>query len=132
MTNSFITNDEYFNDMIIQFPLLKTKMIEEDPELIHMRMECFANYTIEQIKNENIVELEKCFSFQETKIDLMNSDLKNALVVSYCESLLLGKCAEKMKTLAYLLPSKLKIIYTDYEKWYNDLIKKLERGDIKI
>jgi hypothetical protein len=92
-----------------------------------MRMERFADYTIEQVKNNNITELEKCFSFQETKIDLMTSDLRNALVVSYCEALLLGKCADKMKPLINLMPPKLKGIYIDYEKWYNALAKKSKR-----
>ena len=122
-----MTNDNYFNDLIIQFPLLRLIIIEEETDLIHVRMERFADYTIEQIKNENITELEKCFSFQETKIDLMTSDLRNALVVSYCETLLLGECADKMKSLTKLMPPKLKDIYLDYEKWYNDLAEKSQR-----
>ena len=122
-----MTNDNYFNDLVIQFPLLKPIIIEEDADMIHMRMERFADYTIEQIKNDNITELKKCFSFQETKVDLMTSDLRNALVVSYCEALLLGKCADKTKSLVNLMPPKLKDIYIDYEKWYNNLAEKSRR-----
>ena len=122
-----MTNENYFNDLIIQFPLLRLIIIEEEADMIHMRMERFADYTIEQIKNDNITELEKCFSFQETKIDLMTSDLRNALVVSYCEALLLGEYADKMQSLINLMPPKLKDIYIDYEKWYNDLAEKTRR-----
>lgn len=119
-----MTNDNYFNDLVIQFPLLKSKIMEDDAEMVHFRMERFADYTIEQIKKGDITELNKCFSFQETNIDLMPSDLRNALVVSYCEALLLGECADKMKSLINLMPPKLKDIYIDYEKWYNDLVEK--------
>ena len=122
-----MTSDNYFNDLIIQFPLLKPIITEEDADMINMRMERFADYTIEQIKNDNITELKKCFSFQETKVDLMTSDLRNALVVSYCEALLLGEYADKMKSLTDLMPPKLKDIYLDYEKWYNDLAEKSRR-----
>lgn len=123
-----MTNENYFNDLIIQFPLLKPVIIEEDAGMIHIRMERFADYTIEQIKTNNITELKKCFSFQETKIDLMTPDLRNALVVSYCETLLLGECADKMQSLTNLMPPKLKDIYIDYEKWYNDLASFREAG----
>ena len=122
-----MTNDNYFNDLVIEFPYLKPIIIEEDSDMIHIRMERFADYTIDQIKNENITELKKCFSFQETKVDLMTSDLRNALVVSYCEALLLGEYADKMKSLTDLMPPKLKDIYLDYEKWYNDLVEKSRR-----
>jgi hypothetical protein len=119
-----MTNENYFDNLIIQFPLLKEIILEEDAEMIHYRMERFADYTIEQIKTNNITELKNCFAFQESKIDLMTSDLRNALVVSYCEALLLGENADKMKSLINLMPLKLKDIYIDYEKWYNDLADK--------
>lgn len=122
-----MTNENYFNDLVIQFPLLKSIIIEEDADMIYMRMERFADYTIEQIKTDNITELKKCFSFQETKIDFMTSNLRNALVVSYCEALLFGECADKMKSLTNLMPPKLKDIYIGYEKWYNDLAEKSRR-----
>lgn len=118
-----MTNDNYFNDLVVEFPLLKPIIIEEPVDMIHMRMERFADYTIEQIKNDNIAELEKCFSFQETKIDLMTSDLRNALVVSYCETLLLSKYADKMKSLINIMPPKFKDIYIDYENWCNNIAK---------
>lgn len=122
-----MTNDNYFNDLLIQFPSLKPIIIEEDADMIHMRMERFADYTIEQIKNDNVAELKKCFAFQETKIDSMTSGLRNTLLVSYCEALLLGECADKMKSLINLMPPKLKSMYIDYEKWYNDLAEKSRR-----
>jgi hypothetical protein len=75
-----MTNENYFNDLIILFPLLKPMVMEEDPEMLHCHMERFADYTIEQIEKDNVVELKKCFDFQETNIGSMSSDLQNALV----------------------------------------------------
>ncbi len=119
-----MTNDNYFNDLVTEFPLLKSKIMEEYAEMVHFRMEIFADYTLEQIKTGNITELNKCFSFQEANISLMTPHLRNALVVSYCEALLLGECADKMKSLINLMPPKLKNIYFDNEKWYNYLVEK--------
>jgi hypothetical protein len=119
-----MTNENYFNDLIILFPLLKPMVMEEDPEMLHCHMERFADYTIEQIEKDNVVELKKCFDFQETNIGSMSSDLQNALVVSYCEPLLLGECAHKMESTTNLMPPKLKGIYIDYERWYNELARK--------
>lgn len=116
-----IKNDTFFNDLMVSFPMLELKIREEDSNLLHMRMERFADYTIEQIKKQNVKELTKCFDFQESRIELLSPELLNALTVSYCESLMLGGCVSKMKGIKVLMPPKLKTIYLDYEKWYNNL-----------
>lgn len=119
-----MTNDIYFELMITEFPSIRQNILEEEAEHIHFRMERFADYTIEQIKSKNETEIIRCFNFQESKIDLMTAELINALTVSYCESMLLGKCAEQMTQTKNLMPIKLKKIYLDYEKWYEELVAK--------
>ncbi|MEO5912558.1 MAG: hypothetical protein ABIP95_16860 [Pelobium sp.] len=59
-----MSNKESFDELIIQFPLLKSEIIEEDPEMTHMRMERFADYTIKQIESDNNIELKKCLLLQ--------------------------------------------------------------------
>ncbi len=113
----------FFDQLIVEFPKIKTYIESEDPDLVHLKMEIFADYTIEQIQKENISELKKCFAFQENRIDLMNSVLKNALIVSFCESMLLGKCSNKMEEVKMYMPNKLKLEYLEYEKYYNNLRK---------
>lgn len=119
-----MTNDTYFESMITEFPTIRQAILEEDIEMIHFRMERFADYTIEQIKLKNETEIFRCFDFQESKIDLMSAELINALTVSYCESLLLGECANQMTKTKNLMPTKLRNIYLDYEKWYMELVEK--------
>ena len=80
--------------MTKEFPNLKTAIDLEDSDNYHFRMEIFSDYTIEQIQSKNYKELKRCFDFQESRIEKLNSNLYNALNVSYCESLLLGKCAK--------------------------------------
>ncbi len=115
--------DEYFELLIKDFPMIRKEIEEEDSDMIHMRMERFADYTIEQIKSNNNNELKRCFDFQESKIDLINSDLENALIVSYCESMLLGEVANQMEKIVDLMPTKLKKKYVDYEVHYNNLVE---------
>ena len=115
--------DKYFELLVIDFPQIKNEIEEEDSDMIHMRMERFAEYTIEQIKSRKYEEVKRCFNFQESKIDLINSDLENALLVSYCESMLLGSVANQMDKIIGLMPSKLKTKYMDYETYYYSLSK---------
>lgn len=116
--------NSYFNELTKEFSAISDQIEEESPEMIHMRMETFARYTIEQIKQNNYSEIRRCFDFQESKIDLLNSDLENALTISYCESLLLGECAEQMGHIIKWMGPKLKAHYQSYEKYYNDLAKR--------
>ncbi|KYG72903.1 DUF7674 family protein [Roseivirga echinicomitans] len=113
--------DRYFELLVNDFPMIRNEIQEEDSDMIHMRMECFADYTIKQIKGDNDRELKRCFDFQESKIDLINSDLENALIVSYCESMLLGEVAKKMDRIVDIMPDKLRRKYLDYEAYYNKL-----------
>ena len=123
INNDKMRADKFFELLVQDFPQIKNKIEEEDSDMIHMRMERFADYTIEHIKTNNETELKRCFNFQESKIDLINSDLENALIVSYCESMLLGKVANQMEKVVNLMPVKLKIKYLEYEAHYNKLVE---------
>ena len=113
--------NEYYSEMITEFPILKNEIEDEEPEMVHFRMDRFSDYNIEQIKTKNHSELKRCFEFQESRIDKLNSELINALNVSYCESLLLGECASEMAEIRKLMTPKLAEIYAEYEKYYAKL-----------
>ncbi|EJL63958.1 DUF7674 family protein [Flavobacterium sp. CF136] len=123
LNNNKIKPKEFFSELTIEFPDLKTEIENQDYKMVHFRMEFFSDYNILQIKTKNITELKRCFDFQETRIEKLNSDLINALNVSYCESLLLGECAKEMTEIIKLMPPKLKKIYVEYEEYYNGLRK---------
>ena len=123
LDNNKMKPNEYFSELITEFPILKTEIESEDSEMVHFRMERFSDYNIEQIKTKNYSELKRCFEFQESRIKKLNSDLINALNVSYCESLLLGECASEMTEIKKLLTPKLKEVYVEYEKYYAELTK---------
>lgn len=113
--------NEYYSELITEFPTLKNEIESEEPEMMHFRMEIFSDYNIEQIKTKNHSELKRCFEFQESRIDKLNSELINALNVSYCESLLLGECASEMTEIRKLMTPKLAEFYAKYEKYYAKL-----------
>lgn len=114
---------QYFTDLILTFPFLREKIEEEDSSMVHFRMEQFANYTISHIKNRDWQKLKECFDFQEAKIDLVNSDLINAMNVSYCEALLLGEVGGQMEGIVSLMGPKLHGLYKEYQEYYNELGK---------
>jgi len=119
--------DEYFQLVMKEFPETKEGILDWESEMIHMRMESFAEYTIKQIEKNDLDELKRCFEFQESKIDLINSELENALNVSYCEALLIGDAADEMERFIPHMPKKLKAEYFAYQKYYLDLVKSPEK-----
>jgi len=50
--NEKMNLNEYFSELVIEFPVVKTEIESEDPEMVHSRMEIFSNYNIEQIKTK--------------------------------------------------------------------------------
>jgi len=115
---------EFFKLVLAEFPQLEKEMNEWEHDYFYMRMEIFADYAVEQIKSDNIPELTRCFNFIEHKIGEINSDLENALNVSYCENLLLGDVAEEMDRIINIMPTKLKAMYLDYKQYYYNLVGK--------
>ena len=116
-----INHKEYFDAMEKEFPAIAETVKENREFGDHIAMEDFAMFTKIQIENKNYAEMQRCFMFQEDKIDEMNDGLKNALLVSYCESLMLGHMGKEMKKLKHKLPPKLLKEYEFYENYYNGL-----------
>ena len=118
-----IDNKEYFDDLEKEFSSIASEVNSNRTYGEHIAMEDFAMYTKIQIDNKNYDEMQRCFQFQEIRIDNLNDGLLNALVVSYCESLLLGHVSSEMKILKNKLPPKLKKVYDSYEYHYFNLGK---------
>ena len=116
-----LNHKKYFDAVEKEFPTIAEGIKSNREFGDHISMEDFAMYTKIQIENKNYEELERCFQFQEDRIDGMNDGLKNALLVSYCESLMLGHMGKEMKTLKHKLPPKLLKEYEFYENYYDSL-----------
>ncbi len=119
--DEIITPELYFKKLTITFPEIREKVEGEDGE--RFKMEQFADYTIKQIKTNNISELKRCFDFQDEKISLCPA-LENAMVISYCESLLLGDVAPIIHNFTSYMRPKLFKMYNDYRILYFDMVEK--------
>ena len=115
-----LSSTEYFKDLVRTFADLCVKI--ENEESIHSKMDCFSDYTIEQIKKVDLSEIQKCFDFQEERISDLNPELTNAMIVSYCESLLLGDVGQVMHDFTKYMKPKLLKMYSDYETYYYNLV----------
>lgn len=119
-----IDGKKYFQEMGKEFPELVEELNWHEDDLIHPKMEIFSRYTNQQIKDGNDKELIRCFHFQEQRLGKVDSDLENAIYVSYCETLLLENKEEVMISKKELMFKKLKWYFDDYEKHYIELLKK--------
>jgi hypothetical protein len=114
---------EFFTDMEKEFPEFAEELNWYEDDLIHPKMEVFSRYTKQQIKDGNDKELIRCFNFLEERLEKIDSELENAIYVSYCETLLLENKEDTMKQKRKLMFKKLKWYYDDYEKYYMELLK---------
>ena len=114
---------EYFSEMEREFPEIIEELKSYEDEFYHSKMEVFADYTNQQIEKRSDKELIRCFLFQEERLEKIDSDLENAIHVSYCETLLSENSEQIMTVKKELMPKKLRGYYDDYEKYYIELFK---------
>ena len=119
--------DQFFNELILEFPTLKEKIDDWDSESTHPKMEVFAVYTKDQILMNDLSEIKKCFQFQERRIELADDNLINCITVSYCESILLGRPGTRIEKVTTLMGPRLLKLYTDYEKQIMNLARDLSK-----
>ena len=114
--------DIFFNELQNTFPSLANEFDFYEGE--HYNMERFADYTIEQIQNKNIEELNTCFNFIENRLSIISPGVENALNISFCEALLYYDDYKRGVEMKRVMPAKLFAFYKEYEKYYETLAKK--------
>ncbi len=123
-----MTPDQFYNELVDEFPTLKERLGTWDADSAHFKMEEFAVYTKDLILANDLSELERCFHFQEQRIELADDNLINCMTVSYCESLLLGGLGTRSEKATSLMGPRLLKLYRDYENYYNDLGKRHQQN----
>ena len=115
-----VTSKEYFEKLLKAFPKLE---LEYDEEFgIHYNMERFADYTLIQIDSKNWQELQNCFKFQDDQIAFIDTEIENALNVSYCESIVCHLSEDV--SIVKLMPPRFCKFYEEYRDHYLDLTRR--------
>jgi hypothetical protein len=114
-----MSSNDFFTDLSIQFSKVSSEFDLDDGD--HYRMERFADYTIGQIKENNVKELHRCFDFIESRLESVTPEIENALNVSYCEALLYYDDYKRGIEMKNVMPKKLLQFYLSYRRYYNSL-----------
>jgi hypothetical protein len=123
-----MTSDQFYNELFNEFPTLQEELETWDSNSTHLKMEVFAVYTKDRILANDLSEVERCFRFQERRIELADDNLINCMTVSYCESLLLGGLGTKIDKATSLMGPRFLKLYKDYENYYNQLGRRSQQN----
>ena len=115
-----MSGETFFMLLTTEFPETQKDILEEGGN-IHSQMEIFAEYTIATIRKDNKIEMARCFDFIESKINLLHTDLEEAIKVSYCESLILGEIRNLIPVIAKRMPTKLQAMFKEYQDSYRSI-----------
>jgi len=84
---------------------------------IHIQVGCLTLFTQKAIDDNNIPLVLRCFQFVYDNIDIVSSEIENALVISWVFHLTFVRNPE----LYDLFPPKLKELRVKLEEWENNL-----------
>jgi hypothetical protein len=87
------TKDQsYFEERLaVRFPAIAEALTEIERGLLHVEMGAFARATRTAIEGGNLGEFTSHLAFIDELLDGADSDLANAIYVSYLESVFLGR-----------------------------------------
>ncbi len=111
---------------LAEFPQLQEEFSEYDG-LVHLQMAAVSHLANDAIMKADWTELQKCYSFIDRVFERANSNVLNAIEVSFVEnldlhSLVLGAHAKE------LLPSRLMIVLRDLEEHLSRLAEFAEKN----
>jgi hypothetical protein len=104
----------FVNDLIKEFPEIRQDVLDEDYiGLISLQIGVFRKFTQDAINKNNLDLVTKCFQFIEKNFDVVNSDIRNSLYISY-----LGKLEIANNKIKKMLPAKLKSAKEEIDIYY--------------
>jgi hypothetical protein len=86
MTQALIDGQKFVELLLMEFPELRRK-IQEWQDLDHLQMMEFMHFTVRACERADWATVEKCLRFADELLRLGDSKIKNAVYVSYLESL---------------------------------------------
>jgi hypothetical protein len=86
MTQALIDGQKFVELLLMEFPELRGE-IQEWPDLDHLQMMEFMLFTVRACERADWATVEKCLRFADELLRLGDSKIKNAVYVSYLESL---------------------------------------------
>jgi len=118
------TNKDYeffIDELISTFPKIREEVLDEDwIGLIHLQVGCFTRYTQKAIDDNNISAALNCFQFVEERLNKVQFEIENALVISWMTKL----DFTKNERLYNLISPDFKYLRKTFEDHYNNPSKK--------
>ena len=123
-----MTAGQFVLSLLREFPALREELDDESVKgLLHMEMGCFFRLTQQAIDDEDEATVKKCFQFADSVFHDADSDLTNALYVSYLEHLNF-KDGRKRRQWAYSkLPAKLQAGFREINEYMDDVFRRGEK-----
>jgi hypothetical protein len=106
-----IGRDEFLARLAIEFPEVIASFNEYDKGLLHCEIATFRRATERAIDTGRLWVAEKHFRFVQATLKDSNSELRNALEVSYLEDFALGEFTpERYRAVKARMPKSLRLI----------------------
>lgn len=114
-----------------QFPKIHAELDPDYLDLIHLVMADVARETSEAIRKQDWDQVRSHFAFMERVLVVADSDVKNAIIVSYLENILLFEEGADHLHAKSLLPRNLKKSFAELVAHFQRLAN-LEAGRPKV
>ena len=111
----------FFEAMVLAFPPLEKAMEDYNENETHANMEEFSRFVNVLIQANADQSIAACFNFVNAHLPLVDSDLENALNVSFCETLITENPAEVIAEKAELMPANLRAFFEEYKEYYDGI-----------
>ena len=101
------------------FPAIADDILDKAwSRLIHLQVACLTRYANECLSKDNLFEFERMLRFIEQVLPKADSDLDNAIFVSFLEDLKLDGDAPATQAARQLLSEEHLHFYTEVQKWH--------------
>lgn len=119
--NNGANREQFLTGVEVLFPESFAKIEDIEDGLLHLEMADFSRTTMEAIKCGQTELVLAHLNFISGLFNRANSDLENAIYVSYLENIFLGELDREVEAARLLLPENLVIALTDLEKHFENL-----------